>query len=725
MVRRPSVIGTYGPVVLIAITVAGLGVGAWFLIPDPVTVGILWAISFPAAIAAMIVGRRTRATAQREWRLRSEIEAAKLRFEEERSAWREHQAAEQRRLEALETRIVDQAAALAWSPEPIRHAPVEPELIRRDEDVDRLIESTTDRVFEALREGKYVRNERFEGRLFWEDVGTLVRDVAAIYEPGGNKAWLETDARKLALAVHRAALRISMRLEQLPTAPSSRKLSDIVKWTETYRSGQNLIEYAKPLMTYVPWLYRLVRVLAGANPATLGLSVILFELIKKAGFQVSVEAMERYFKSLIKEFLTAIGQEAANVYGGTYGRRSKDWVVGAEAVHLAREASESREMLEAVMRLLDGLDLRDELDRRALQRGLVTPRFDPGKADWLALEDRTAVVESIETLFEAHPSAMQPKALAAWKDGLETRLGHRSRLNVEGGTVHDQVQIESVAHSLVAWGRARGASAELVKAQLGVATTLLPLNVEERTLLLDTVWEEVSGAAGQDPPLPRFDLTEDRKTAYIDDLIELMGSLRPWGPEPDFGFLDDVARRFRLDPAKLRNRVGARYVSVLAELLDDSSPARKLKPGAAYAALVALEPEERWDFAEENRRIIVPDDASKDDKKVLRDVQRELGRKAVMWLLVSRRRAVLLRKAEIKAFSPASSEVVWEGRFSDPSVRVDRSKGWRRKVAAVCGGDWTLPPHLPPLPVLCLEVGPAAAERITIGLEDPTDRAFA
>ena len=714
--RPRNVVGTYWPVFLIAVSVFALAIGSWLLVAEPLTVGALWLTTLPAAIAAVITATRNRAAAERERRLRSGIEADKLRLEEEKEAWALHRKDEQRQLEAIRRHIVDQAASLAWSPKPVDDAPVDPELLRRDEAVDRAIEATTDRVFEALREGKYVRNDQFESRLFWGDVGSLVREVAAIYQPGGDKAWLETDARQLALAAHRAALRVSLRLEQLPTAPSSRKLADIVKWTETYRSGQSLLDYAKPLMTYVPWLYRLVRVLAGANPATLGLSVILFELMKKAGFQFSVEVLERYFKTLVREFLTAVGQEAANVYGGTYGRRNRAWVLGAEAVLLAREAAQSRQMLAAVVQLLDDLDLRDEVDRRALQRALVAASFDPGRADWLAIEDRTEVLERIEALFEAHPHAMEPAAVAKWKAGLESRLGHRSRLDVDGGTVHDQAQLESIVRSLATWGRARGAAAEPLRAKLDASRTLSEVNEEERNEILRTTLARSYGP-GESVPLPRFDLTNARKEAYIDDLIDLMGALRPWGPAPDLGFVNEVARRFRLDPMKLRTRLGASYVSTLAANLDAKSSLKKMPAGAAFAALVCLEADETWDFVEDGRRILVPDDASKDDKKALRDAQRELTRGAGLWLLISERRAVLLRKPEVQEMSAGSSQVVWEGRFADPSVRVERSKGLAWTSAAAYGGRWTLPSSIDGMSGLGLELGRASGERILLGIE--------
>ncbi len=699
----------------------GLTLSSWLLIPDPLTVGVLWLVAAPAAVAALITAGRSRTAAEREWRLRAAIEADKLRFEEERHAWEEKRKAEQRRLDAIESHLIDRAASIAWSPPPLDSAPLQPEHLRRDEQIDQLIEVTTERVFEALRTGKYVRNDRFEHRLFWEDVGALVRDVAAVYQPGGDRAWLETDARQLALAVHRAALRVSLRLEQVPTAPSSRKLADIVKWTETYRSGQSLLEYAKPLMNYVPWLYRLVRVLAGANPATLGLSVILFELVKKAGFQVSVEVLERYLKSLARDFLTAVGQEAANVYGNGYGRRSKAWVLGSEAVHLAREARESRAMLAAVIRLLDELDLRDEVDRRALQRSLVAPSFQPARADWLPIEERTEVLEKIEALFEAQPSAMEPRALATWKAGLESRLGHRSRLEVEGGTVHDEAQLVSVVRSLISWGLQRGARPEPMMALLQDASVLAELTDDERGPVLQMALDESSSQTSSEAPLPRFDLTEARKKAYVDDLVRLMGALRPWGPEPDLGFLDELARRFRLDAKKLRARLAAQYVVVLSEHFTAGSPLKKLPPGGSFAALFHLEPEERWDFAEEGKRFLLPSEASKEDRKAASDIQRELRRGAGMWLLASEKRAVLLRKPDVQTLSTASSQIIWEGRFSDRTVRVEHSKAWGWTTATVHGGQWHLPPSDRTLPALSLELSRTAGQRIEQALDSAED----
>ena len=713
-----SVVGTYAPVALMAASVVGLMVSSWLLIAEPLTIGILWLAMLPAAAATVVTARRSRTTAIRERRLRAAVEADKLRLEDEQAAWQAQRTSEERRLEAIETRLVDQAAAIAWSPSPPDRAPIADDVLQRDDAVDKAIDATTERVFEALREGKYVRNERFESRLFWEDIGTLVREVAAIYQPGGDKAWLETDARQLALAVHRAALRVSLRLEQLPGAPSSRKLADIVKWTETYRSGQSLLEYAKPLTTYMPWLYRLVRVLAGANPATLGLSVILFELMKKAGFQISAEVLERYLKGLVHEFLTAVGQEAANVYGGAYGRRSKAWVLGAEAVQLARSAPQSRATLAAVIRLLDELDLRDEVDRRALIRALVAPSFESSRADWLPIEDRTEVLERVESLFEAQPPAMEPQAVAKWKAGLEGRLGHRSRLDIDRGTVHDQAQLESIVRSLVSWARTRETSDEILKTMLLDASIFAAVEPNDRLAIVDAAIGEPQSHDGA--VLPRFDLTEDRKKAYVEDLIRLMSHLHPRGPLPDLAFLEEVARRFRLDATKLRAQLGAQYVRALADGLDARSPTKKMPAGAAFGALTCLTSGEQWDFVEDGKKLLLPADASKEQKKALRDHQKELSRGAGLWLLVSLRRAVLFRKSDPHTLptEPLNDSIVWQGEFADPSVRVERSKGslgWTS--SAVHGGRWMHRAEGLPLEGRALEVSHAAGERLLRGID--------
>ena len=55
----------------------------------------------------------------------------------------------------------------------------------------------------------------------------------------------------------------------------------------------------------------------------------------------------------------------------------------------------------------------------------------------------------------------------------------------------------------------------------------MEFKAEERTLLLDTICAEMGEAIAGEPPLPRFDLTEERKQAYLNDPIELMGNLRP------------------------------------------------------------------------------------------------------------------------------------------------------------------------------------------------------
>ena len=719
MARVWSTAGTYAPVFLIFLSVVGLGASAWFLVSDAAVVGALWVGTLPSAAAAVIVARRSSEETRRERRLRSAIEADRLTLEEERAAFLAERSSTQQRLALIETSLVDRAAALDWTPSPAKTSRIEPAELKHDETVERLIDDATERVFDALREGKYVRQDRFESRLFWEDVGALVRDVAAVYQPGADKAWLEVDARQLAIAAHRTILRVSLRLEQAPAAPPSRKLSDIVRWTETYRSGQSLLEYAKPLMDYTPWLYRLVRVLAGANPATLGLSVIVFELVKKAGFRVSVDVMERYFKGIVRDFMTAVGQEAANVYGGAYGRRSKVWITGAEAVYLARQASESRPMLTEVVRLLDELDFRDEIDRRALQRALVAPQFEPQRADWMAIEDRTEVLERIEALYASHPTAMSAKTLAKWKAGLEARLGHRSRLEARNEDVHAPAQLESIAHSLARWALARGLPKDALEDRLRDAQALVSLEDQERDDLILGVIEQIGD--GQTPiddaeaALPRFDLTEAQTKAYVDDLLGLMTRLRPWGPTPDLELLDEVARRFRVDGIKLRTRLGAGYVSALAEHLQPQSPLKKLPPGAAYAALVCLETEEEWDFIEDGKRIMLRADADKTDKAALRTLQRELSRGAGMWLLVSTRRAILLRKTEVQTLS-ASAEQVWEGRFEDPSVRVEQPGRWGWRTPTAHGGRWRLPDETVTASDLALEIGRAGAQRLLEGI---------
>lgn len=627
---------------------------------------------------AFVVLRQLLSQDAREARLRATIEHRSEELERERSAHAAELNRQEARLRAWNRELTERAAELGRSAPDPRRWENPAEALPLDAAVKDRVGSTRDRIFEALRDGKYVHGEQFEGQRLAADLFEMVADIAAIYRDGDPEAWLHVDAARMAHAAHRATIRILHRARQFPGAPATRDVFELRRHLQTLQAGQDLYERFKPIAKVAPWAYKLFRVAAGANPIAYTAWSLAFEAVKRGGLELSRLTVERTLRDLLGEMVTIVGDEAALLYGGGYGRREKNHVLATEAVELARQAHQSRAMLAAVVDLLTRIPLRDETERRRLLEALGKPGFEAEAADWLPLELRTEVMQDVERLFEDHPPAMSAKAIASWRTGLEQRLGHRSKL-VSAESMHDEGQLESAAHCVLAWAHSRGIALEPVLRALEQAE--MPGR------------PDMAGPAGPTPVLPRLDLSPERQDILLEVLLDVMSRLRPWGPAPDLALLDELARRFRRkDGPKVRQRLQKAYQATVSEMLGRGGPATS--GPAAYALLLALDAGERWLHAEPFRG---PRFGS-EDKAQLREAKQwseDLAPKeGGMWLLASEQRWVLLaHTSRLEATEPT---LLWEGLRSDATLRLNRASGWFASPS-IEGGAW-LTPKQPPCP---------------------------
>lgn len=670
---------SFGPLfVVIAAWAAVLGLAGFMLEPGPVQ----WSLCGLAVIGALgSAGALRRALDHdaREHRIRAAVDHERDELERERRAFVAHVERERATLNAWTRELTDRATEIGRStPNPTRWSAPE-EALPLDAEVRALISHTSDRVFEALRDGKYVRQERMDGSLLAKDLMEMVRGVASIYQDGDPEAWTHVDAGRMAHAVHRAATRLVHRLGRLPGAPSTRDVSELQKYVQGFQNSRNLLEQIRPYAEVAPKIFRAVKLVAGANPIAYTLTSLATDALVQGGKELSRRGIERALRELLGSLVEIIGDEAALLYGGGYGRRDPSYVLAAEAMELARRARSSRPMLEASLKLLSTLPLRDELERRELLEGLRSKR-SPDAATWLPLEAREEVMRKIEGHFEAHPHGMSAREVADWRAGLERRLELRSQLGEED--THHAGRIESAVESLVGWSHARG---------IGVAATLERV---EASGLLESLVEadraELLGRLQLEPPVgpiyPRFDLSKAQQDGYLEALSEIMTRLRPWGPQPDVGFLEELARRFRrADAKKLEQKLAKGYEEQLGAMLGKGAPS--LGGTGAFCALAALEPDEVWTFAHAFPSPKLAEAANPSEAKAW--IQSSSPKGSTTTFLMSTRRCVALRHGG--ALDAPEWTVLWTGARGDPTLRIEVARGWLG-APSLHGGVWLDPP---------------------------------
>ena len=322
-------------------------------------------------------------------RARAELKSERDQFDQDKDdleKWRADLATQLddqvTRIEARERALIEKFAAHqelyelpAPSVEPVGlAASQEARLAENDRLVLEILQEEAERAFEKIRANGYVTDGKADVGEIRDDILALITRVARVYSPGSDRPLLETSFEQVARAAGRVCLHMLVLVEQLPMDVKQYNFHSLYSYVQKAVVAYGHYKTATPWLTYLSRGIHAGRLVAGANPVSLGAWVLATEVGKRAG----AKAIERYVNQqaigLLHDFIRVIGVEVANVYGGDFRHRDPNWIYGAELTELMGRFPISRESLREGLRQISTLQLRNEYDRIYLYRCLADHR---------------------------------------------------------------------------------------------------------------------------------------------------------------------------------------------------------------------------------------------------------------------------------------------------------------------------------------------------------------
>jgi hypothetical protein len=471
------------------------------------------------------------------------------------------------------------------------------ELSEKDQQVHDLLEAESSALYGKLKDGFYKgENGKFDPAKARDDVLALVTRVAKIYRPESVNPLLETSVEQLLRAGSRTCLHLLIVLERLPLnmkdanfATVHGHLTTAVKAYDVYRSAEPWLGYANKAMYGA-------RMVAGANPVTLGLTWVLSELGKAGVKHAAKKFVDHQAVNALHDLVRVIGFEVAAIYGGDFRYRDPNWVYASELTALMSRFPVSRESLAHSLREIGALPMRNEYDRVFLYRCLSShkspqPLIDARKS--ISQNDRQEVAKKLERFFRTFVHGKTKQRAEEWLDDLESRLGvrlaipeleHQSEAEFTGADNDRRNAAASLAGFLV--GVKARPLAEM-RERLAEGKTLGSLDTKEASKILD----ELALDPSQFFEPPDLDASSDALDDYFEDLIDLAVLTPPQDVQADDLILE-TATYFGRDVKKTRSQIDRQYVELIATQLPSDAPSRKVEAAAARLLVAELGEEE-------------------------------------------------------------------------------------------------------------------------------------
>ena len=471
------------------------------------------------------------------------------------------------------------------------------ELSAKDQQVHDLLEAESSALYGKLKDGFYKgENGKFDPAKARDDVLELVTRVAKIYRPGSVNPLLETSVEQLLRAGSRTCLHLLIVLERLPLnmkdanfATVHGHLTTAVKAYDVYRSAEPWLGYANKA------LYG-ARMVAGANPVTLGLTWVLSELGKAGVKHAAKKFVDHQAVNALHDLVRVIGFEVAAIYGGDFRYRDPSWVYASELTSLMSRFPVSRESLAHSLREIGALPMRNEYDRVFLYRCLSSHKSPQPLIDaraTISQSERQEVAKKLERFFRTFVHGKTKQRAEEWLDDLESRLGvrlsipeleHQSEADFAGADNDRRNAAVSLAGFLVGV-KARPLSE--MRERLAEGKTLGCLDADAVSLILD----ELARDPSQFFEPPDIDAGSDVLDDYFEDLIDLAVQTPPQDVQADDLILE-TATYFGRDVKKTRSQIDRCYVELIVSQLSSDAPSKKVDAVAARILVAELGEEE-------------------------------------------------------------------------------------------------------------------------------------
>ena len=564
------------------------------------------------------------------------------------------------------------------------------ELIRlsdHDREVNRLLESEAERVYEKIRVNGYMPDGRLDVESIREELFQLVQRIARIYSPQSKNPLLETSFEQLARAGSRICLHVLVLMEQLPLNVQQYNFNNLYVYLRTAVQGYGTYKKAAPWIKYLTRGMYVGRVLSTTNPVAMGAWWLASEVGRKGAQRLVENMIDRQAVAVLHDLVTVIGVEVASIYGTGFRHRDTAWVLGSELVELISQFPPSRESLREGLRQITALPLRNEYDRIYLYRCLAGRRSahlqlsDPAM---LTREERETIAARLEQFFAAHIHGATVVQTRKWRDSFEERFD--LRLNLSSSQTAGAA-MQQVCESLISVTSFLSSVAGLSISQavnLGqtgrLAATLTDVEREEFLPQLDSM---VKDRRFEPPNLePASSITDLFLNDLARSVVRISSELQISADPSLEQLIVETGAYFRRSPVEMRTLIDSHWVAVLRELTTD--PAVTLSEANALTArsiIVQMTSAERIAFCFSDIQLRI----SSDHAEFIPDAC-FVG---LLDISGSERRTLLLMPGHQQPGHQLPEPAVW---CCEGSLTVDREKGLLIDSAVVSGGHWM---HVP------------------------------
>ena len=299
-----------------------------------------------------------------------------------------------------------------------------------------LIGARCDRVWEGVRERRYVKRDRervidLDGEAIFTEIRDIVQEVATLYHAGSENAVLKARTGDVALAVRSAIGDLLHLAHQVPYVdPVAWSVESVVTRLEQAEKGLALYKKISPYERYINAAWIAARFAAGASPLSIAAWFIGTEGAKRIGGRFLKRRAEAWAKELLEGSVGLVYLHVARIYDPQRVHRGPDWSALVEAlrIHAAIPGVDHNRKL-----LLDRIlraRIPDEFAKMALLRALAGDRepdrrsAPPVALEQLGAEQRDAIAGLLkEILFGMQ--GLDADAARAAIDDLEDRVGAR------------------------------------------------------------------------------------------------------------------------------------------------------------------------------------------------------------------------------------------------------------------------------------------------------------
>ena len=464
------------------------------------------------------------------------------------------------------------------------------ELSAQDQQVIDLLDAEAKRLYEKLQEGYYQPDGQLDQTLIRDDAMELITRVAKIYQPDSENPLLETSVSDLLRAGSRVCLHLLITLEKLPFSLEDASIASLHGYVQKAVRAYGVYTSAEPYIGYASKALYAGRLALGANPLTLGITWALAEIGKRGAKAIGQKIVDQQAVALLGDLVRVVGFEVASIYSGDFRHRDANWVYGSELTNLMSRFPISRENLANALREVGGLTLRNEYDRVFLYRCLSTHRTAEPLVDAHTLlppEQRQDITQRLEKFFRDFVHGRQPKRVAAWTEGVDTRLGYRLNVDADAALTGGE-DLASQENAAAFESLAALVCAVKARPVRELRESFHRLKLVQRIGVPDS--EKLLESLEQNPPQffdpPDIDPDSDALPDYFADLCTLAVRMPPLDVHPDDVVLETAAYCGR-DIAKERASLDREYTAFLSERLSGEAASVRVSGAAARALLAA------------------------------------------------------------------------------------------------------------------------------------------